>query len=111
VRLPGTRADHGPAAGPGQGQDPRREDPFTWGCSLPGAARALENFPWNRVAPAPSSQKPLANLERLRTLSPSGVREAIGDGNCGGAYEKPDAQMLEIRCVAVEETREIIRTI
>jgi hypothetical protein len=105
ARLPGTRADHGPAAGPGQGQDPRREDP------LPGAARALENFPWNRVAPAPSSQKPLADLERLRTLPPSGVREVIGDGNCGGAYEKPDVQMLEIWRVAVEATREIVRTI
>ena len=31
ARVPGARADHGPAAGPGQGQDPRRADP------LPGA--------------------------------------------------------------------------
>ena len=71
----------------------------------------MENFPWNRVAPAPRSHKPLADLERLRTLPPAGVRDAIGDGNYGGAYEKPDAQMLEIWRVAVEETREIIRTI
>jgi creatinine amidohydrolase len=71
----------------------------------------MENFSWNRVAPAPRSQKPLADLERLRTLPPSGVREVIGDGNCGGAYEKPDVQMLEIWRVAVEATREIIRTI
>ena len=27
ARLPGAGADHGPAAGPGQGQDPRRRDP------------------------------------------------------------------------------------
>ena len=33
ARLPGARADDGPAAGPGQGQDPRRGDP------VPGAER------------------------------------------------------------------------
>jgi creatinine amidohydrolase len=71
----------------------------------------MESFPWNRVAPAPRSQKPLADLERLRTLPPAGVREAIGDGNYGGAYEKPNTQMLQIWRVAVEETREVIRTI
>ncbi len=32
-RVPGVRADHGPAAGPGQGQDPGRPDP------VPGAGR------------------------------------------------------------------------
>ena len=32
-RVPGARADHGPAAGPGQGQDPRGPDP------VPGARR------------------------------------------------------------------------
>ena len=32
-RVPGAGADHGPAAGPGQGQDPRRPDP------VPGARR------------------------------------------------------------------------
>ena len=68
----------------------------------------MENFPWNRVAPAPEGQKPLADLERLRALPPAAMREAIGDGNYGGAYEKPDEQMLAIWRVAVEETREII---
>jgi creatinine amidohydrolase len=43
-------------------------------------------------------------------VEPAGMREAIGDGKYGGAYEKPDAQMLEIWRVAVEETREVIRT-
>jgi len=68
----------------------------------------MENFPWNRVAPAPAGQKPMADLERLRALSPAGVRDMIGDGNYGGAYEKPDERMLEIWRVAVEETRDII---
>jgi hypothetical protein len=44
-------------------------------------------------------------------VEPAGMREAFGDGNEGGAYEKPDAPMLEIWRVAVEETRDIIGTI
>src|SRR5690349_6114109 len=68
----------------------------------------MENFPWNRVATAPEGVKPMADLERLRALAPAGVREVIGDGNYGGAYEKPDAQMLAIWQVAVEETRALI---
>ena len=68
----------------------------------------MENFPWNRVASAPEDAKPMADLERLRALAPAGVREAIGDGNYGGAYEKSDEQMLAIWQVAVEETRALI---
>jgi creatinine amidohydrolase len=69
----------------------------------------MENFPWNRVAPAPAGTKAMADLERLRRLSPAAVKEYIGDGNYGGAYEKPDEQMLAIWKVAVEETRDLIR--
>jgi len=68
----------------------------------------MENFPWNRVAPAPSGQKPMADLNRLRALSPQGVKDLLGDGNYGGAYEKPDEQMLSIWRVGVEETRAVI---
>jgi len=68
----------------------------------------MENFPWNRVAPAPSGQKPMADLDRLRALSPHGVKDLLGDGNYGGAYEKPDEQMLSIWRVGVEETRAAI---
>jgi creatinine amidohydrolase len=68
----------------------------------------MENFPWNRVAPAPSGQKPMADLDKLRRLAPAAVRDLIGDGNYGGAYEKPDEQMLRIWQVAVEETRDLI---
>jgi creatinine amidohydrolase len=69
----------------------------------------MENFPWTRVAPVPAVQKQAADLDRLRSLGPQGVKELIGDGNYGGAYEKPDEQMLGIWQVAVEETREVIR--
>ena len=68
----------------------------------------MENFPWNRVAPAPAGQKPLADLDKLRRLPPPAVRELIGDGNYGGDYEKPDERMLALWNIAVEETRAII---
>jgi len=68
----------------------------------------MENFPWNRVAPAPSGQKPPADLARLRALPPQGVKELIGDGNYGGVYERPDEQMLAIWRAGVEETRAVI---
>ena len=68
----------------------------------------MENFPWNRVAPAPEGQKTPADLDRLRRLAPQGVRELIGDGNFGGDYEKPDEPMLALWRIAVEETRTII---
>jgi creatinine amidohydrolase len=71
----------------------------------------MENFPWNRVASAPAGQKQTTDLDRLRSLGPRGVKELIGDGNYGGAYEKPDEQMVGIWQVAVEETRETIRGI
>jgi len=68
----------------------------------------MENFPWNRVAPAPEGQKTPVDLDKLRRLGPQGVRELIGDGNYGGDYEKPDESMLAMWRVAVEETRAVI---
>lgn len=68
----------------------------------------MENFPWNRVAPAPAGTKEMIDTERLRTLPPTQVRELIGDGNYGGAYQKPDEDMLRIWRAAVEETRDMI---
>jgi creatinine amidohydrolase len=68
----------------------------------------MENFPWNRVAPAPAGQKMPVDLDKLRRLGPQGVRELIGDGNYGGDYEKPDESMLAMWRVAVEETRAVI---
>jgi creatinine amidohydrolase len=68
----------------------------------------MENFPWNRVAPAPEGQKTPVDLDKLRRLGPQGVRELIGDGNYGGDYEKPDESMLAMWHVAVEETRAVI---
>ena len=43
-------------------------------------------------------------------LPPADVRALVGDGNYGGAYERPDADMLRIWQIAVEETRELLAT-
>jgi creatinine amidohydrolase len=71
----------------------------------------MENFPWNRVAEAPSGQKQPIDVERMKALSPTGVKEMLGDGNYGGAYEKPDELMLRLWEEAVEETRAVIESI
>jgi creatinine amidohydrolase len=76
---------------------------------LASHASWMENFPWNRVAPVPEGTKELVDLDQLRRLAPAAVRDAIGDGNYGGAYEKPDDRMLMLWRTAVGETRELIR--
>ena len=49
-----------------------------------------------------------SDLARMRTMSPEAVRKYLGDGNFGGYYERPDADMLAIWSVAVAETRELL---
>jgi len=67
----------------------------------------IENFPWTRLvdAPAPDGEKTLVDFEQLDMSNPEDVRALIGDGNFGGAYQKPDDVMLEIWKIGVEETR------
>ena len=48
---------------------------------------------------------------QIRPLPPPEVRKALGDGSFGGPYQKPDEDMLRIWAVAVEEIREILRTL
>ena len=68
----------------------------------------MENFRWNRIAQAPAGVKDSIDPNVLRSLAPAAVKSYIGDGNYGGAYEKPDGQMLEMWQVGVEETRRLI---
>lgn len=90
--------------------------PRTWAAVAatdPVASHAswMENFPWTRLPnapPPPGDAKPMADLDRLRVLPPGGVREALGDGNFGGLYGRPDEEMLAIWRVAVEETRDLL---
>ncbi len=70
----------------------------------------MENFPWtrlNNIAP-PSEQKPMADFSKLRLLGPKALRAYLGDGNYGGLYERPDADMHALWDVAVSETRDLL---
>ena len=71
----------------------------------------MENFPWTRLqnVTPPSTQKPMADFLRLRLLDPAKLREYLGDGNYGGLYERPDADMLALWDVAIRETRELLQ--
>jgi creatinine amidohydrolase len=70
----------------------------------------IENFPWTRLpgVQMPVSQKPMIDLPTMRLMDAAGVRAYLGDGNFGGAYEKPDEQMMQVWRAGVEETREAL---
>jgi creatinine amidohydrolase len=70
----------------------------------------MENFPWTRLAgvTVPTQQKPMSDLAKLRLLDPKGVRTLLGDGNYGGYYQRPDAEMLALWQIGVEETRALL---
>jgi len=70
----------------------------------------MENFPWTRLrgVKAPGGTKPMIDLARMRLLDATAVRAYLGDGNFGGAYEKPDDQMMAVWRAGVEETREAL---
>ncbi|MCQ8781444.1 creatininase family protein [Mangrovibrevibacter kandeliae] len=70
----------------------------------------MENFPWTRLegVTQPSQMKPMIEFDRMRVMDPQAVRSYLGDGNFGGYYEKPDAEMLAIWEVAVAETRALM---
>lgn len=72
----------------------------------------LENFPWTRLAGAaiPEGAKPLVDVEAMKQRPAEEIRAMLGDGNLGGRYQRPDAEMLAIWHVAVEETRALIET-
>lgn len=70
----------------------------------------MENFPWTRLAGValPEAQKPMADMGRMQVLSPQAKREYLGDGNMGGVYQRPDADMQALWSVAVHETRALL---
>lgn len=78
----------------------------------PNASHAswMENFPWTRLpgVPLPAETKPPLDMDLLRVLPPAEVRAYVGDGNYGGAYQKPDDDMLRIWAIAVAETRALL---
>ena len=70
----------------------------------------MENFPSTRLPGVvqPTQQKPMISHDRLRLMNPAQVRDYLGDGNFGGYYERPDADMQAIWDVAVAETRALL---
>jgi creatinine amidohydrolase len=72
----------------------------------------IENFPWTRLAglALPEEQKPLIDKALKSVLDPVAFREAIGDGNYGGVYQRPDEEMMALWDVAVAEARETMET-
>lgn len=67
----------------------------------------MENFPWTRLAhaPAPAGTKPPVDMAGMKASPPAAVRAALGDGSYGGAWQKPDDDMLRIWAEGVAETR------
>jgi creatinine amidohydrolase len=70
----------------------------------------MENFPWTRLpgVAMPPEQKPMLELGRFVQLDPGAKKAMLGDGNYGGLYQRPDADMLAIWETAVAETRAVI---
>jgi creatinine amidohydrolase len=74
-----------------------------------GHASWNENFPWTRLrgVESPSGRKPPVDPSTFPT-EPAAIRAALGDGNFGGEYLRPDADVLRIWRAAVEEIRDLL---
>lgn len=70
----------------------------------------MENLPFTRLAGVnmPDGAKPLIDFARYALLNPQQVRDYLGDGNFGGAYQRPTADTAQMWQIAVEETRALI---
>jgi creatinine amidohydrolase len=72
----------------------------------------MENFPWTRLpgVTPPADAKPAVDIAKYQRLDAGAKKALIGDGNFGGLYQRPDADMLAVWEVAVAETRSLIAT-
>ena len=70
----------------------------------------MENFPWTRLpgVTPPAEAKPMLDFARYQRIDPGARKTLVGDGNFGGLYQRPDADMLALWEVAVAETRDLI---
>jgi creatinine amidohydrolase len=77
---------------------------------LASHASWMENFPWTRLpgVAMPSERKPMIDLARYQRIDPGARKQLIGDGNFGGHYQRPDADLMAVWDVAVAETRLLI---
>src|SRR5262249_13370994 len=77
----------------------------------PTHANWFENFPWTRLAGVtmPTEDKPMVDIDEERG-NPVRVRELLGDGTFGGAYQRRDEDTLRLWSLAVEEVRELLES-
>jgi creatinine amidohydrolase len=76
---------------------------------LAGHGSWMENFPWTRLVGTPADEvKEMVDIARLKTLPPFEARNLLEDGCFGGRSQRPDADVLAIWQVAVEETRAML---
>ncbi len=70
----------------------------------------MENFPWTRLpgVAMPAERKPMIDLARYQRIDPAAKKTLIGDGNFGGHYQRPDADLMAVWDAAVLETRALI---
>ena len=70
----------------------------------------MENFPWTRLAhaPSPTQQKSMSDLNQLKQMGAAATRAYLGDGNFGGYYQRSDEDMQAVWQVGVTEAREQI---
>jgi creatinine amidohydrolase len=69
-----------------------------------------ENFPWTRLpgVELPTQSKPMLDEAAYRVADPAGMRELIGDGSFGGAYQVPDEDVLRVWEVGVAGVRQLL---
>jgi creatinine amidohydrolase len=72
-----------------------------------GHASWAENFPWTRIdgVSLPSEDKPAVTVSR--DASPDAIRDVLGDGSYGGAYELLEYEKILWRA-GVEDTSEVL---
>lgn len=66
-----------------------------------------ENFPFNRVADSPTTQKPTITID-THTDDPQTVRATLGDGSFGGRYQVDDSLMETLFTMVVDEIVQLL---
>ena len=71
-------------------------------------ANWMENMPWTRLGLETPAPKGAINEMHMDASSPERAKEMLGDGSYGGRYAAPEAEMLAMWRVAVDETRGLL---
>jgi creatinine amidohydrolase len=80
----------------------------------PGGSHAnwMENFPWTRLegVELPAEPKPPLDQHAYRVAGPEQLRDVLGDGVFGGAYQRSDEDVMRIWRAGVAEVRELLES-